>query len=122
MLWWAMNVRNTGYSRSGDPVFSSWWKSKRGNIAIISALSMPCLVGFCGMGADVGVWYYRQRVVQAAADITAFDAIVAMGAGSSTGTIKSGASSNATSNGWKSSQGNVTVNIPPLSGTHKNAN
>ena len=117
-----MNVHTTMLPKSAKAALFSWWKSQPGNIAIISALSMPCLVGFCGMGADVGYWYYRQRVVQAAADVTAYNAIVAMSAGSSTATIKSGASGDAKTNGWNSSQGTITVNLPPTTGTHKNAN
>ena len=117
-----MKARNPGFPRRAKTAFFSWGRSQPGNIAIISALAMPCLVGFCGMGADVGYWYYRQRVVQAAADVTAYDAIVALAGGSTTTTIRSAASSNATSNGWKSSSGTITVNMPPTSGTHKNAN
>jgi Flp pilus assembly protein TadG len=117
-----MNARSVSFLRSAKNGFSNWWKSQPGNIAIISALAMPCLVGFCGMGADVGYWYYRQRVVQAAVDVTAYDAIVAMAAGASTATIKAGASSDASANGWKSSSGKITVNMPPTTGTHKDAN
>jgi len=117
-----MKARTTRSSGSAKTSFSSWWKSQPGNIAIISALTMPCLVGFCGIGADVGYWYYRQRVVQAAADVTAYNAIVALASGTSTATIKSGASGDATSNGWNSSAGTITVNMPPKTGTHKDAN
>src|SRR6185437_551159 len=106
-----MNVHTTMLPKSAKAALFSWWESQPGNIAIISALTMPCLVGFCGMGTDVGFWYYRQRVVQAAADVTAYDAVVALAGGSTTTTIKSGASSNATSNGWKSSSGTITVNL-----------
>src|SRR5690348_309484 len=106
--------------RVGDGL-SRWWRSRRGNIAIISGLAMPCLVGFCGMGADVGYWYYRQRVLQGAADIAAYNGAVALSAGASTSSVISGGSSDASSNGWQSSNGSITVHTPPTSGTHKDS-
>ena len=104
------------------PVLSRYCRSRHANVAVISALAMPCIVGFCGLGADTGYWYYRQRVLQGAADITAYNAAVALSAGSSTAAIAAGASSDATTNGWNSAQGTITVNTPPTSGTHQNAN
>lgn len=108
-------------SRSLNSVLSRCWRSSQGNVAIISALAMPCLVGFCGMGADVGYWYYRQRVLQGAADIAAFDGAVALSTGASTSSVTYGASSDASSNGWQSANGTITVNTPPKSGNYENA-
>jgi Flp pilus assembly protein TadG len=101
---------------------SRWLRSPRGNVAIIAGLAMPCLVGFCGMGADVGYWYYRQRVVQGAADIAAYNAAIALQNGSSKSAATTGASSDAATNGWNSSKGSITVNTPPVSGTHETNN
>jgi len=117
-----MNARSVSFLRSAKNGFSNWWKSQPGNIAIISALAMPCLVGFCGMGADVGYWYYRQRILQGAVDVAAYDGAIALSAGASATSVISGASADATSNGWRSSQGTITVHTPPTSGTHQNAN
>jgi Flp pilus assembly protein TadG len=103
-------------------VLSRCYRSRRGNVAVISALALPCIVGFCGLGADTGYWYYRQRVLQGAADITAYNAGVALSAGSSKATIVAGATTDATTNGWNSAQGTITVNIPPTTGNHQNAN
>src|SRR5512142_1735729 len=108
--------------RVGDGL-SRWWRSRRGNIAIISGLAMPCLVGFCGMGADVGYWYYRQRVLQGAADVSAYDGAIALSAGDGKTSVVSGASGDASSNGWQSANGTITVNTPPKSGSYaSNAN
>jgi len=110
-------------SRSVNMVLSRCWRSSSGNVAIISALAMPCLVGFCGMGADAGYWYYRQRVLQGAADVTAYNGAIALSAGTSASAIVSGGSSDATANGWHSSQGTITVNTPPATGSYAgNAN
>jgi Flp pilus assembly protein TadG len=42
-----------------------------GNIAIITALAMPVLVGMAGLGVEVGYWYYLTRGMQNAADSAA---------------------------------------------------
>jgi Flp pilus assembly protein TadG len=117
-----ISVLNMQISPPVKAALTRFCRSRSGNIAIISALAMPCLVGFCGMGGDVGYWYYRQRVLQAAADVTAFDGAVALSAGASASSVTSGASTDATSNGWHSSQGTITVNTPPQSGNYQNAN
>ena len=96
-------------------------RSRSGNVAIIAAIALPALIGFCGLGSDVGYWYYRQRVVQAAADIAAYNATVALRAGASAASVTGTATSAATANGWQSAIGTITVNTPPTSGTHQNA-
>ena len=53
----------------------------RGNIAIITALSLPVLVGTMGLGGEVGFWYYRQQAMQSAADSAAVAAASASGTG-----------------------------------------
>ena len=52
---------------------AKWRRSESGNIAIVSAMLMPALVGFLGLGCETAYWYYRQRDLQGAADIAAFD-------------------------------------------------
>jgi Flp pilus assembly protein TadG len=42
-----------------------------GNIAIITALAMPVLIGTAGLGVEVGYWYYLTRGMQSAADSAA---------------------------------------------------
>src|SRR5689334_17164750 len=96
-----------------------WLKSRSGNVAIISALMMPSIVGFCGLGAEAGYWYYRQRTLQAAADTAAINATIVLRAGGDTSAITYAATSDATTNGWNSGSGSITVNAPPTSGTHK---
>jgi len=99
---------------------SRWWQSRSGNIAIIAGICMPALVGFCGMGADAGYWFYKNRQLQAAADIAAFDGTVVINGNGSVSAVTAAATSGATSNGWSSTNGTITVNDPPTSGTHQN--
>ena len=42
-----------------------------GNIAVMTALAMPVLVGMAGLGTEVGYWYYLTRGMQNAADSAA---------------------------------------------------
>jgi uncharacterized membrane protein len=96
-------------------------KSKRGNIAIITALMAPVLIGFCGLGADAGYWYYRQRGLQSAADIAAYNGAVALQNSANLAGITAASTTGATTNGWASAEGTITVNNPPTSGPNQNA-
>lgn len=47
---------------------------RRGNVAIISALALPALMGTFGLGTEVASWYAHQRLMQNAADSAALAA------------------------------------------------
>jgi Flp pilus assembly protein TadG len=96
-------------------------RSQSGNVAIIAALGMPMLVGFCGLGIDIAYWFQGSRQLHAAADIAAYDASVSLNEGGSGSTLTAAATTGATTNGWNSASGTITVNNPPTSGTHKNS-
>src|SRR5215469_14817741 len=96
-------------------------RSRRGNVAIMTSLALPVLVGFCGLGADAGYWFYRQRDVQGAADIAAYDGAVALENSANSTAITNAATTGASSNGWNSGQGTITVNTPPTSGPNQNS-
>ena len=93
-------------------------KSESGNIAMISALALPALIGFCGLGADTGYWFFRQRALQGAVDVTAYNGAVKLRGGASESDITSSSSADATFNSWDSSIGTIAVHTPPISGTH----
>ena len=100
--------------------FGRFLRARRGNVAIMTALIAPILIGFCGVGADAGYWFYRQRDIQSAADIAAYDGAVALSTSANQVTITSTATNGASSNGWNSGQGSITVNTPPTSGPNQN--
>ena len=96
-------------------------KEQSGNVSVLFACMLPVLVGACGLGADVGYWYYQQRTLQTAADAAAYDGVIALkGSGNSTG-ITSAATTGATSNGWSNTNGTIAVNWPPTSGPYQNS-
>ncbi|HEY2358689.1 MAG TPA: pilus assembly protein TadG-related protein [Phenylobacterium sp.] len=49
-------------------------RSKRGNVAIMAALSLPALVGSLGLGAETATWYVNTKQMQNAADAAAIAA------------------------------------------------
>ena len=97
-------------------------RSKRGNIVVMAALATPAIVGFCGLAGETGYWYYRQRDMQGAVDVAAYDGAVALRSGANAGTVTLNATNGAESNGWNSAAGTITVNTPPQSGTHETSN
>lgn len=97
-------------------------RSRRANVAIITALLTPALVGFAGLGTETAYWYYRQRTLQGAADVTAFGSTLALRAGKTQAVIANAASAEAVKNGWRAAGGAIVVNTPPTSGTHQNTN
>jgi Flp pilus assembly protein TadG len=94
--------------------------SRHGNIAIITALSAPVLVGFCGLGGETGYLYFRQRDLQGAADIAAYDGAIALESSNALSAITDASTAGASSNGWNSGQGTIAVHNPPLSGSNQN--
>jgi Flp pilus assembly protein TadG len=98
-----------------------FWKSRSGNVAIITALAAPVMIAFCGLGADTGYWYFRQRDLQGAADIAAYNGTVALQNSASSSAVQTASTAGASTNGWNSGQGAITVNTPPTSGPNQNS-
>jgi len=96
--------------------------AKGGNVAMVFALAMPMVIGGAGLAAETSYDYYQKIHLQAAADAAAYAGALEDRAGSNAATIDSAAAAQATTNGWSSSTGTITVNSPPLSGSHQTAN
>lgn len=84
-------------------------RSRDGNIAIVTALIMPVIVGFCALGAETSYWYYRHQTVQGAADIAAYGSAVVLGRGGEEADIVAAARADAITNGWRQASGTITV-------------
>ena len=50
------------------------WRDERGVVAIAVAILLPVLIGFAGLGVEVGMWFAVQRQNQSAADAAAISA------------------------------------------------
>ena len=103
-------------------LFLRWKESQSGNIAVIAAITMPVVIGFVGLGVETGFWFYKQRVLQGAADITSYNAVVALRNTDTVPSIRSQASTDAAANGWTAGIGTITVNTPPTTGPNQNVN
>jgi len=53
---------------------SAFRRDRRGNVAVLSALMLPVLLGSFGLGTEVATWYGNQRALQNAADSAALAA------------------------------------------------
>ena len=92
-------------------------RSERGSVLIIAAGAIVTVMGFMGLGLDVGSLYHHRRVMHTAADAGA------LGGGSEiyrgqTGLVTSSSRAATAENGYThgTDSVNVTVNHPPLSG------
>jgi len=95
--------------------------SDSGNVAILFAILLPVIIGLCGIGVEVGYWYFKNRQLQSAADIAAFSGAVAIYNDSKNADVVQVATAAATANGFSPSDGTIFVRNPPASGNFQNA-
>lgn len=108
-----------------------FWRDSSGAVAVLFALSVPVLLGFAGLGIEIGTWLMNARAMQGVADAAATSAAIALNQTSSctadrTNVCTTEADTVAAVNGWQNGVGGVvvTVNNPPKSGnftTNNNA-
>ncbi len=100
-------------------------RDERGATAITTALVLLVLVGFVGLGTEVGMWYAERRAMQNASDAAALGAgfDIYKNGKQSTGIVAAGQADSA-KNGFTNGQNNVTVtvNYPPKQGKYANKN
>jgi len=87
--------------------FRAFARAKRGNIATITAICAPLLIGIAGLVAEYGDGLLVQVQSQRAADLAAYEGALAYSSTSSTSSMTSAADSIGTMNGLTS--GNLTV-------------
>jgi hypothetical protein len=98
-IWPLSYTANTARSR-----IAYFWGDTGGNVAMVTALVMPALVGVMGLGGEVGFWYYRQQTMQSAADSAAVAAASASGS-----SFEQEARGVAAKYGFIHGQGNVSI-------------
>lgn len=88
-----------------------FWKNRKGNIAVMSALLMPMMVGGAGLGVETGYWYYSQLKLQQAADAAVYAAALELHEGN-TSEMLSSATAAATLNGYTTSTDTISEVTP----------
>lgn len=94
-----------------------FWNNRKGNIAVMTALTLPVLVGGAGVGVETGYWYYEQLHLQQAADAAAYAAALELRAGSTEDVMETEAQKVAVANGFDPDNGSLTITSPSTSGT-----
>lgn len=102
-------------------LFVELWSDRRGVSALVIALGLTALLGFAGLAIDVSLWYADKRAAQGAADSAAFSAAYDYMQSGSSRYATATANAIAAQYGFVNGSGGVTVTVnnPPLSGTHK---
>src|SRR5690349_12037101 len=54
---------------------------RRGTVAVVTAMTVPILAGFVGLGTEIGFWMYARQTMQGAADSAALGATNAIAVG-----------------------------------------
>ena len=93
-----------------------------GQVLPLIALSLAVLMGFAGMGVDVGYWQYHQREQQSAADAAALGGaqqLIYSGCGNQA-VAQSAAYTDSASNGFTNGANGITITVtnPPASGAY----
>jgi Flp pilus assembly protein TadG len=91
-------------------------RDRRGVSAVTFALSLPVVIGGAGLGVEVGSWFFQERRLQTAADLSANAAAVALRGGSDEDAVTATALREAQNNGFDPAAGVLTVHTPPTSG------
>jgi Flp pilus assembly protein TadG len=93
-----------------------------GNYLTMTSVLMPVLIGFAGVGTDIGLWLYSHQTMQSAADSGAVSAATAY-AVSNANNLTTQASAVTSYYGFANgvNGATVTVNRPPTSGSHQSS-
>jgi len=95
-----------------------FWRDRRGNYAVITALLSPVLIGSAGLATEGGLWIYVHQSLQGAADSAALSAATLYSLNTS-GNLNNQAQSVVATYGYVAgtSGTTVTVNRPPSTGS-----
>jgi len=96
-----------------------FWRDRRGNYAVITALLSPVLIGSAGLATEGGLWIYVHQSLQGAADSAALSAATLYSLNTS-GNLNNQAQSVVATYGYVAgtSGTTVTVNRPPSTGSY----
>jgi Flp pilus assembly protein TadG len=89
-----------------------------GAAATLAAVMLPVVIGGMGLGAEVGLWYFKDRQLQHAADLSAHAAGTRKRAGDSQEAMRQAALNIAVKTGFLESAGTLTILTPPTTGAN----
>jgi Flp pilus assembly protein TadG len=91
----------------------------RGAIIVMIALMLPLLIGFVGLGVEIGSWFQNKRSIQTIADAAAIGgAYDAQDSIATSTTILSAATTDAIRNGYDATNDTISASNPPSSGSY----
>lgn len=94
-------------------------RNRRGTVAVVTAVATPLIVGFAGLGVEVGNWQTSKRTLQTAADAAAGSGAIERALGGNAATIRTAALREADRNGFTSqNEFDAVVYNPPRSGAY----
>ena len=93
-------------------------EDNRGGTAVLAAIMFPAVIGGFGLGAEAGYWYYTQRKIQHAADVSAHAAGIRKRSGDEAAIYEAVALDIATKSKFRYNMGVIEVNSPPLTGAY----
>ena len=100
-----------------DRIFTFLSRSNNGSVAMLVALSMPVIVGFSALGAEVMYWQFTKRTLQGAADAASFSGVAQLVQGRDNSFIDASASNAAYETGLHPVHGvTPAISSPPATG------
>lgn len=97
---------------------SAFARDQRGAFAVVTAMILPVAISAAVLGTEVGLYAFRHEAMQGAADGAALSAVISGATGAALVTQgRAIAAAQSYVDGINSTT--VTINSPPLSGTHK---
>ncbi|MBI3706725.1 MAG: hypothetical protein HY246_03440 [Proteobacteria bacterium] len=97
-------------------LWSSLVRNKAGSMATMFGLAMPGLLGFVGLGVEMGTWYQTKRYVQTASDAAAISGAFER-ARCNTSTLVAVSKKDAGRNGFTgTAPDTITIHNPPTTG------
>jgi Flp pilus assembly protein TadG len=93
---------------SRRPIWARFSRDRGGAVAVAVAILLPVLIGFAGIGVEVGLWFAVQRQNQSAADAAAISAALEYAA-----QIESGVTTNPTTAANTTANYNLFSTNPP---------
>jgi Flp pilus assembly protein TadG len=105
-------------SRKVKALLKRFSRDKKGASAVVFGITLPVLVGFLGLGTEVGYWYLEHRQLQSAADMAAMAAAFELRDDADATKAHYAANKEAERNGFNSAGGAIVVNTPATSGSY----